>query len=431
MNDYFHSSLMATGCKSLQTLNLEDAVKMLDNIVENSEPLTESLVVTRYVDDIFNDGQKIINPQSGMIFNDKAFLSTSASGSIFGNRKIKLEIEVPAGSKAAYIEPEAIAHTGFRQQEVLLGRNNMYQITDTCFDTNTGQYIVKARMLQTKSSIQSVIDSNLTNSKSYYNNYSHLFKNQEDVTDVIGYMKSKGLLAQYEAEVRDMKMSGLYSRAIVGHGEEHIEDVMFNAMYIAEKENLSSVEKKLLIEAAKYHDAGKGVEGLLHGITGAENAYKYINNLSSRDIAIIQAAIEYHSVGDSSVSLKSIFDKYNIDERDRYSAERIANALKDSDALDRSRYPGNLNENYLRTNSAKSLVLSSYQLQEMKGSQFLNNFLQGNISDSDRTIIYNLRNSGVSDYEIAFWIQYQPSCVGGEIGIWKSINEKINLILGG
>lgn len=434
MNDYFQAAVARTGASSaLQGMDIDDAVKMLDNIIENSRPLEESLIVTRYVDDVFFNDNKILNPQAGMIFNDKAFLSTSATGGTFANRKMKLEIEVPAGSKVAYIEPEAIAHTGFHQQEVLLGRNNMYQISDVRYDVNTGQYIVKAEMVPLKSKFQSIINYDIgKNNTQYYTNYNGKSTiKQIDLNDVISDMENKGLMAKYEAEVRDMKMSGIYGSAIVGHGEEHVEDVIFNAMYIAEKENFNEVDKKILIEAAKYHDAGKNVEGLLHGIQGAENAINYLSGFSADDVAIIQAAIEYHSIPDSDIRLNEIFDKYNVASADRNMAEKIANALKDADALDRSRYPGNLDEKYLRTDTAKTLIEASHQLQEIKGKQFLDNFLSGETTDIDRSIIEKLRENSVSDYEIAFWMQYNPSEVGGVIGVWNEINNKIRSILGG
>ncbi len=151
MDDYFQRSIYAEGNPaSLDGVHIDEAVKILDNIIENSTPLTESLTVSRYVDDIFVDGDRILNPQVGMVFNDKAFFSTSASGGVYKDRKIKLEIEIPAGSKVAYIEPEAMPHTSFGQQEVLLGRNNSYQIKDILFDENTGQIIIKAEMIPAK-----------------------------------------------------------------------------------------------------------------------------------------------------------------------------------------------------------------------------------------------------------------------------------------
>lgn len=434
MNDYFHAVVNNVGASStLKGLDIDGAVNMLDNIIENSKPLTESLILTRYVDGIFNDGNRILNPQAGMIFNDKAFLSTSASGGTYANRNMRLEIEVPAGSKVAYIEPEAIAHTGFRQQEVLLGRNNMYQITDVRYDINTGQYIIKAKMIPVKSSFQSIIDYNIgKNDTLYYTNYSGKSTiKQIDLANVISDMESKGLMAKFEAEIRDMKMSRIYSSSIAGHGEEHIEDVIFNAMYIAENKNFSKVEKKILVEAAKYHDAGKGVEGRLHGIQGAENAKDYLSGFSDDDVAIIQAIIEYHSIPDSYIQLNEIFDKYNVAPADRDMAEKLANVLKDADALDRSRYPGNLDEKYLRTDIAKTLVKAFHQLQEIKGKQFLDNYLSGKITDTDRAVIEKLRKNGISDYEITFWKQYSPSEVGGVIGVWNKVNNKIKLILGG
>lgn len=434
MNRYFQRCVNECGfTKELGNINIDDAIKMLDIIIESSPPLEEAIVVNRYVDSIFSKGDRILNPEIGMIFDDKAFLSTSAVGGVFNDRKIKLEIEVPKGTKAAYIQSEAADILGsYHQQEVLLGRNNMYNITDVRYDTDIGQYVIKAKMIENKSTFSSIIDNNKIssfNTKYYSNYFEDINEKQVNLTDVINEMNSKGLIAQYEAEVRDMKMRGIYKNAISGHGEEHIEDVMFNAMYIAERENFSQTEKKLLMEAAKYHDAGKGVEGHLHGIQGAQNALDYLGNYSDDDLAIIQAAIEYHAINDDKEMLQEIFKKYNVAYADTEKAERIANALKDADALDRSRYPGNINADYLRTDSAKSYVMASHQLQEIKGSQFLDKYLAGEIADADRNIIQELRKTALSDYEIAFWIQYQPSQTGGIIGTWYNINNKIQEML--
>lgn len=238
-------------------------------------------------------------------------------------------------------------------------------------------------------------------------------------------MQQKGTMAQFEAEVRDIKMNGIYKDAVAGHGEKHIENVLFNAMNIAEMEHLDDTERRLLIEAAKYHDAGKNVEGILHGVTGAKKAAESLSEIDPDDIAIIQAAIEYHSIPDSEEKLQEIFKKYGVASGDTSIAKRVANALKDADALDRSRFPGNLNENYLRTESAKSLVKATHQIQEVEGKAFLDELLSSNLSSNDRKIIEKLRKTPLSDYEIAFWIQYQPSQIGGTMRVWKQINDKI------
>lgn len=434
MNRYFQRCVNEYGfTKELGNINIDDAIKMLDNIIESSPPLEEAIVVNRNVDSIFYKGDRILNPEIGMIFDDKAFLSTSAVGGVFNDRKIKLEIEVPKGTKVAYIQSEAVdILSSYAQQEVLLGRNNMYHITDVRYDSDIGQYVIKAKILENKSTLSSIIDNNIMPSSDikYYTNYfGNTNVKQVNLTDVINEMDSKGLIAQYEAEVRDMKMSGIYKNTISGHGEEHIEDVMFNAMYIAERENFDYTEKKLLMEAAKYHDAGKAVEGHLHGIQGAQNALDYLSNYSDDDLAIIQAAIEYHAINDDKEMLLEIFKKYNVADADTEMAERIANALKDADALDRSRYPGNINIDYLRTDSAKSYVMAAHQLKEIKGKKFLDNYFTRDIGGADRELIQKLRKSALSDYEIAFWIQYQPSQVGETIGAWQSINNKIQKIL--
>lgn len=65
----------------------------------------------------------------------------------------------------------------------------------------------------------------------------------------------------------------------------------------------------------------------------------------------ISAAIGIHEMNDES-QLQSLFDKYNIPASERESLTKICNILKDADAIDRTRFPGNLDEKYLRTEAA-------------------------------------------------------------------------------
>lgn len=104
MNDGLKRAFEKSG---YDNIGIDDAIKILDNIIENSSPTTQPIKVTRYIDDLYKDGDRILVPEIGTVFNDKAFLSTSAVGGVFEDRKIRLEIEIPEGTKAAYIQPRS------------------------------------------------------------------------------------------------------------------------------------------------------------------------------------------------------------------------------------------------------------------------------------------------------------------------------------
>lgn len=417
-------------------ISIDDDIAKLDNIIENSPKLEQSIIVSRNVDSIFKDGEQLLTFNVGDTFNDKSFLSTSVNtGEVFKNRKIKLEIEVPKGTKAAYIQSEVSGINGFNQQELLLARNGSYQIVEPPqFNPQTGQMIIKAKLLQEESIINKIganqVNSNNVATK-YYENCWKNSPNQVDLSNVVGEMKSSGLLGRYEAEVRDIHMSGFYRNTMPEHGLEHVEDVLFDAMYMGNKLGLTDNEMNVLIEAAKFHDCGRANTGMQHGIEGAQNSEHYLKmSKSEQDIAMIQAAIEYHAYdGD----FNKILNKYGVKGQNRVSATKIANILKDADALDRARFPGNLNENRLRTDISKQLIKSSHQLQELRGKNFLNETFIENVNAnlSDVNTIQFLRNKGVSDYEISFWINNDPNVTNFPMPVWNKVNVKMQQILQG
>lgn len=449
-------------------------MRNMDNIVENPAPLRENLIVRRNIDGLFSDGDMLLNPKVGDIFNDKALTATGACPiKSFDNRKIHLEIEVPAGTSVAYIEPAVAGRykydnaqwgipyydtennrwldsifydrkknqwvelnnsskvgwkgSVYGQQEVVLGRNNSYEIVDITPKLGTNELVIRARMVQTNPSIIKEIGVGRVPERDTYTNYFQRYggnvkTQQVDLYDAAYNLKNKGLLASYEAEVRDMRNSGLYKDTIPEHGIDHAEKVLFNAMLIGDDAGFSDREMKLLTEAAKWHDSGRTLIGPEHGISGAQQAGSYLmNGTKYSDNMIVQAAIEYHAVNDDVETWNSIMKKYNISESDRESATKVAIALKDADALDRTRFPGNLNPQYLRTNSAQKFVKTSYQVQELRGTNELKKIR------NPQNIIPMLQKKGFSNYEIAFWINNRNY----PTQVWRNINYRINNALGG
>ena len=418
--------------------DLRENMTKFDKIIENTPPLTEDIIISRNVADIYKNGDRICTYEPGVIFNDRAMLSTSVNkGTAFSDRKIKLEIEVPKGERAPYIQTEVAYKRGFRngmgysQQEIILGRNNSYEIVDAMrYDPKNNQIIISAKLVsKEKSIIKQIGAEELTKkniaTKYYKNSQVKTTSKQVDLFEVMEEAKANGILAKYETEIRDLRNSGAYANKnrLPEHGSEHVEDVLFWAMDIGKKEGISSGEMELLVEAAKFHDCARESVGAVHGFNSATDFdINYGYNLNDRESSIVKSMIEYHAIPDNPDELTKIFNKYGVPIEDRASAEKLALILKDADALDRTRFPGNLDERYLRTDSSKKLIEASYQVQELRGTKYLN---ETNLDDRDRMVIKELREEGVSDYELAFWIKNSPSEIGGVMPVWAELNYKL------
>ncbi len=253
---------------------------------------------------------------------------------------------------------------------------------------------------------------------------------QLDLSDIAKEMQEDGTLAKHIAELRDINNSKLYEGvSMPEHGIEHVESVLLSAMYIGKKEQITGKDMDLLVEAAKFHDCGRGTEGIIHGLEGANGAETYLKkNYSNEDLAKIKAAIEYHAIPDNQQDLENLLDKYHITKIDeREKTKKIANALKDADALDRVRFPGNLDERYLRTDTSKEMVQALYQMHEIRGTEYLKSL---DLTPEWKTTIEYLQEKGVSDYELAFWLKNKPKDGEGAMGVWYTVNEKINNIVG-
>lgn len=163
------------------------------------------------------------------------------------------------------------------------------------------------------------------------------------------------------------------------HSLSHIQKVIMFAGILAKNENLSPEETKILLAAAAFHDSGRdGSEGEddNHAIASARQVKEYFENnpnnpfgITSENISMIQAAIEYHEHKEQEKGvtdrekINELSYKYNIDYEKFTSLVKISELLKDADALDRARF-GKKNENrwsldskYLKSDTAKSISM--------------------------------------------------------------------------
>ena len=414
--------------------DLSKFINKMDSIIEKSSPLKDNITVYRGVDGLFLNGEKISTFDIGQTFDDSAFISTSLIPRNIANRRpILLEIEVPKGTKAAYLEK----YTGVKnygQQELLLGRNNKFEITSLPrFNEENGQMVLKARLVPAEGSVVSSLSldklSGLDENLSYYKLFNTSTNNQIDLYDVVNTLKNNDLLGRFESEVRYLNNNNLYNFDIPEHNIDHVERVLLYSMYMGNEMKLDSDLMDVLIEASKFHDSGRInlATDINHALNSANKVFESLEGKYSADeLNKIAAVIEYHEAADSKEAFDAIFNKYNLD-RDEYDdIYNIATILKDADALDRVRFPGNLDSKYLRNDMAKDLIKSSYQLQEIRGTKEIeNNIINGNYSKENINTIVALKENGVPDYMIDFSYKYNTNYVN------NIINQIININSGG
>lgn len=153
------------------------------------------------------------------------------------------------------------------------------------------------------------------------------------------------------------------------HGYFHSQKVLLFAYLIGKRQNLNATEMQIIMDAAVYHDIGRQneIEDDMHGFYSACMIEKKQDKLLKSNIYKEKTNIEYlkaicdvHSVSDEKMG--NIYRNYAL-ENDRLNEKKftkLANILKDADALDRTRFKRTSNavlqEKYLRFQYSKQLI---------------------------------------------------------------------------
>ena len=157
------------------------------------------------------------------------------------------------------------------------------------------------------------------------------------------------------------------------HGEKHIKNVVLFSSIIGTLEGLSDKELDLLLEAAKYHDIGRiGNTCNRHALKSSERASKRLEGIYTPDeINIIKTLIEFHEVRRTMDGYELFFDYIakvnNIHLNEKAKVFKMAEMLKDADALDRTRFIGKrsrLNPKFLYYKSSKKLIKLASSINE-------------------------------------------------------------------
>ena len=176
------------------------------------------------------------------------------------------------------------------------------------------------------------------------------------------------------------------------NGMGHMDRVAMLSLMIAEKEGIlredSTRERELLTYAAYYHDIGRiGNQGP-HAKRSARKIKKldltYLDGkkFSDEDKRIVQLLAEGHEGNDNNIF--KLFEKYEVNgDENKEFVRKLLYIMKDADALDRSRLTiskldstvTDLNPDYLRLDSSKRLLETSYGLEDLTAQVSIDDLL--------------------------------------------------------
>ena len=172
-----------------------------------------------------------------------------------------------------------------------------------------------------------------------------------------------------QSQINDAVKKNLYPNDGKNHNIGHIERVVFLSQLIGRQElklENGQVDERaisLVSECAKYHDCGRENDMVdrKHGQKSASKMIEFLqqSGFNEEEIKIMQVAVDYHEEVDDVFRFKKICEKYGVDSKKQNYAKRIANCLKDADALDRTRFSNpnaRLDAGMLRLESSKNLI---------------------------------------------------------------------------
>lgn len=412
--------------------SMDEFNSAMDNIV-NKQTLKKDIIVYRTVNDLFFDGSKLDldSLKPGDVFNDSAHTSASAKKVKFqadSKRKVQLEICARKGTPAAYLE-SFTGVSGYCQQEILFGRNSSFKILGYPKIDKNGVYHIKVELIPTNKYIPKTTAGST---------YSKLFsKNSggKKVSQIISQMQENGMMNWYNREVEDMVNRGLYdgTKSIAEHDITHVKNVLLYTMNIGNDMKLAPKEMEMLVDCAKYHDVGV-VNAKTHTNHSILSAEKMGNDLSSKydssTLRKMEAIVEFHELDDikklnngkyilDDSALKEVCSKYGIvSKSDIDQVKTLGSILKDADALDRTRFPGNIDINRIRNKPvALEYLNASYDIRESISSADLYERLEnGNYSDEIKNEVRTLINKEkypdtVIDFGLKYYKKYKCSSI--------------------
>lgn len=190
-------------------------------------------------------------------------------------------------------------------------------------------------------------------------------------SDVVSKLNDSNLVAtfvMYENEIRNENINA----QLRVHGQRHIKNVLLYSMLIAQNVVQEKHDLELIMLSAKYHDIGRKTDACEeHAEASAKFAIdKLKDKLSSEDLSVVSTIIEFHEISrnakDINESFISIAKKNGVTDDQLSRVRKMAEVLKDADALDRTRFitKARLNSKFLQYGISKQLIKFAASLQE-------------------------------------------------------------------
>ena len=413
-----HENLMIDTALDYQRLNPERGIReytaeeyneTLDSLIKGYT-VKEDIIVVRAVDMGPNNNFLALQ-KPGDIFTDPAHLSTSVLNNInyFNEKNTILEILVPKGTNAFYIEK--YGHTT-GQQELILGRNTclkMVKYPSQKIINGELKTVIQLEVVpSTQENLSKAVNANLN-----LHSYEQLFNPIKDGVDFETFNKKfeqYNLKNKYSETIKDMTSKKLYDGVSMAlHDYQHVENVIKYSMYMGKELNLSDIEMEILTDCAEYHDSGLKYAGHNgHAKVSAKILEQQLLNkkYDENTIKLMKAIVEYHEIDDKDFNL--ITTKYQLTKEEEKIVTKLGTILKDADAIDRTRFPGNLDVGYLRNDIAKQLVKSAYQNREKQAEiTLINDIKAGRYNEREKYEIKRLYESNISPMIINFAAKYK------------------------
>lgn len=205
---------------------------------------------------------------------------------------------------------------------------------------------------------------------------------QLSLKDVLSIIDEKKLVKPFltiEKEIEEEKVNA----DLLIHGQRHIKNVVLYSTIIGQNVFDNNHDLDLIMISAKYHDVGRKTEYYEDhaGPSAVIAEEKLKGKYSTEDISIIKTIIEFHEVDRESEDVNKIFKqiatKNDIPDDKLSKVRKMADVLKDADALDRTRfvnYGARLDPELLEYDISKNLVKFASSVQETYAIQDLKKY---------------------------------------------------------
>jgi hypothetical protein len=198
-----------------------------------------------------------------------------------------------------------------------------------------------------------------------------LIDTQLSSSDVMSILTKSGLsssLVMYENEIKEENING----RLKVHGQRHIKNVLLYSVLIGQSVVQDKHDLDLIMLSAKYHDIGRKTDAYEeHAESSSKIAIEKLKDkCSPEDLSVISTIIEFHEIPRNVANINELFvemaRKNGIIDDQIPRVRKMAEVLKDADALDRTRFinKARLNPKFLQYDVSKHLIKFASSLQE-------------------------------------------------------------------